>query len=120
MIKPKPLTFIIITITIMFIFLVIHSMKSNKNRLLRKYDFIELKIDKINKYKGVVLMNDSIAVFGNTPRIVKDSFFNGDKLHVRYEFFENLRAPFTLVKKKNNDTIIVVKEYETLYYKLDW
>lgn len=66
-------------------------------------------------YKGLVVINDTIAIFENTPQIFKNKDNSKNNFGKR-EDFGDLNTPFRIIKKSNND--IIIKKFETLYYKL--
>jgi len=53
-----------------------------------------------------------------TPRLK----INSDKTKINgilyYKELKDFKKPYRLIKYKNNDTILIVTKYDTLYYKL--
>lgn len=100
----------------LFILTIVLTQYFNENKQLSFKSEIKFVATKTHQYKGFVTINDSITISGNTPRINIDSSL----YIVRYKDFGSLDAPYKIMKKQNNDTIIVIKDYETLYYKLNY
>ena len=105
----------IVFVFILFVLVIIFAQHFNENKLLNIESEINLKATETYHYKGFVTVNDSVTISENTSRIVNDSSL----YIVRYKYFGSLEAPFKIYKKQNNDTIVVIKGYETLYYKLN-
>ncbi len=116
--KLKQVALLIILLMVTFVTSIILSSKFNSKKELSFSESLNTYVTLRNKnnYKGIVIINDTLAIYGNTPRINIDSSL----YIVRYKNFGSLDAPYKIMKKHNNDTIIVIKDYETLYYKLNY
>ena len=106
----------IVFLFLLFVLTIFISQNSNKNKLLSKESEIILKATQAHNYKGFITINDSITISENTPRVKIDSSL----FIVRYEDFGSLETPFNIIKKHNNDTIVVIKDYKTFYYMLNY
>lgn len=84
-----------------------------RDKTLKYESDIKLEVTSAYNYKGVITYNDSIAVTNNCPQIFKNDYKNN-----YYGIIENLSVPFQLIKRKNSDTIKIVKNYDSLYFKL--
>ena len=95
-----------------FFCFIIHSIITHEDKSIKKGIAIDLEVTQTITYKGVVTLNDSIVVDGALPRINPNSISN------RYKTFEFLDTPFRIIKKANNDSIIIIKDSETLIYQI--
>ncbi|PZD78982.1 hypothetical protein [Mesonia sp. K7] len=80
---------------------------STVDKTLRKPDKIDLLVDDVFENKGFLTFNDSIVVSMNTTNI------NNPKQKIGY-----LNQPFRIIKKAHDDTIKIIKDADTLYFKL--
>lgn len=112
--KKNSITSIVIFIVAsLFLLVVAYSRFNSVDKTLKFSHEVNLEVIKIKRYRGVMLLNDSIAVFENSPRInIDTSEFN------YYKRFKDLTKPFRLIKAKDNNSILVIKDSDSLYYKL--
>ncbi|MEM5565208.1 hypothetical protein WNY78_08835 [Psychroserpens sp. AS72] len=93
--------------------LLICSCNKSEDKSLKIESEIKLDITRIYRHKGVILLNDSIVLTQNCPRIdIKN------KDYVIYKQIEDINKPYKLIKKANNDTILIIKDSDSLLYKL--
>jgi len=122
----KTIIISIAAVFLIFIVMVSIDIYSRKGRILKLSEGIDLYPDKIEFDKGVIIINDSIVIAGNAPQITHISSFivsektpplfstnNNDYIPNLYD----LEAPYKIIKKANVDTIIIIKEVDTLYFK---
>lgn len=82
---------------------------------LLKSDDINIEINKTGKFKGALILNDTIAIFEKCHRIFPDGHKHYEINYFRY--IEDVNKPYRLIKEENNDTLLVVKSNDTLYYQ---
>ncbi|GAA4964881.1 hypothetical protein [Algibacter aquimarinus] len=112
----KTLLILMLLIIGIFISMVIKYHYYNKNIELLKEDQIDLDISKIKKYKNVLILNDSISIFKRTYRVYPKKH---EHFYLNYyKYIESIDDPFHLSKKADNDTLIIIKNSDTLFYKL--
>lgn len=117
----KKFTLIIFFAALLFAFvgIVLLEQREETYRSIYIKDEIEISVLKTRNYKSGVIINDSLTLPGMSKRIVKDSLFYGDKLVIHFQYLKDVAPPYKIIKKKNNDTIVVCKLYsDTLFYKL--
>lgn len=83
-----------------------------ESKALVKEIAIDLEVIKVERYKGFITLNDSIVLSANLLRINPDKYVN------RYERIGMINSKYHLSKSANSDTLVVLKDYETLIYKL--
>jgi len=105
--KDKILIFILISVFAMFILVIFHNRITVEDKTLKKSSEIDLFVDEIIDYKGVLTLNDSIVISKNCPSLNNPALTTG-----------NLTKPFQIIKKADNDTIKVIKNGNTLYFLL--
>jgi hypothetical protein len=88
----------------------------NKNIELLINHSIDVDVKSIIGYKSALILNDTIAIFKECPRL----FTINQKHYYKdyYRYIESLKEPYHLSKKENSDTIVIVKSKDTLFYKL--
>lgn len=96
--------------TIIFIGIILfHSTTIDKT--LRIENEVNMYITKINKYKGVMLLNDSFVISENCPKINSAESESKSTIGI-------IKEPFQIIKKSYNDTIQIVQDNKIFYYKL--
>ncbi len=79
---------------------------------------IDMYVIKLQEKKGVLILNDSIVISGNSHRLkikLKGIEKNDELLY--YDPMIYLPKPFRFIKRKKNDTITIIKDSDTLFYK---
>lgn len=99
--------------TILSLAIILTSCWRSEDKMLKTESEVKLKITHDYAYKGVIAYNDSIVVSSNCPQIYKD--YNKTNY---YGTIKNLSVPFELIKKRGSDTLIIVKNYDSLYFKI--
>lgn len=77
---------------------------------LNNSDSIDLYVDKIKKYKGVLILQDSVALSQNCP-LIKNIEYNNSKTLVDFE------EPYRIIKQRNSNVIQMIRLNDTLYFK---
>ena len=72
-----------------------------------------LNVTFIKKVRGSLSLNDSVVIYGNYPVIISNINYI-KKNHI----FSDEMAPYELFKKVDNDTLLLVKNSDSLYFKL--
>ncbi len=110
----KLIIFTVIIIILFFFFQVIFSILKNEDKTLKIEDEINVYAKNIKYKKGVITINDSIALHGNAL-FLDDNYKSGKRNNsVTLAKFE---GPYRIVKKRNNDTLFVIISNDTLYFK---
>ena len=81
--------------------------------ILNKEMSLSLLVRDVDRYKGQVYLNDSIIIEGALKRI------NLSSLNNRYKTIYDINQKYQISKPSNNDTITIIKDSETLIYKLN-
>ena len=93
----------------LFLSIVLHMKLKHRDRALKFGSGVNLFVTKIKKEKGSVLLNDSVSVYNQTPRIIKKTKTGSIILPIledpRYmPIFGDLTKNYRIIKKSNNDT----------------
>ncbi|WP_304143307.1 hypothetical protein [Mesoflavibacter zeaxanthinifaciens] len=100
-------------IILLFLTSIFYSRITSDDILLKYNSEIDIEITTLKNNRGVLILNDTVAIFENTPRVNIDH----SKTNL-YSKFGQLHKPFRLVKKNNKNTFIVIKDSDTLEYKI--
>lgn len=103
----KVTVYIIILTTVLFVCFVLIDRINSRDLGLKKSSEIDLYVDKVSDYKGILLLNDSVVISKNCPKIKSSNLTVG-----------HITKPFRIIKKANNDTIKIVKQGNVSYYLL--
>lgn len=96
------------------------------NITLKMGDEINIHSKDIKHRKGILILNDSIATSGMARQYEEISAYSVVEKdppdyrpsHSRYiPTLYDLSKPYHLIKKRNNDTLVVIKSSDTLYFK---
>ena len=118
--------FLIIVILVVFgLFFgnIIYSILTKKDITLKFNQAIELDVKNIESSRGFLIMEDSIALSGNTPLISPisemESFKNSNISDIPNKLtIDKVLPPFKIKKGANNDTIHVYHYQDTLKFQL--
>ncbi|RFN59737.1 hypothetical protein [Marixanthomonas ophiurae] len=91
----------------LFLFIIIFHRLTSEDKTLKKSLEINLYINDVVDYRGFLWLNDSIVISKNCPNI-----------KIPNNTIGNITAPFQIIKKRNNDTIKIVQNYNTSYFLL--
>lgn len=100
------------------------SVLNSEDKSLKFEQSINLRINKVKRYRGVVMLNDSIVLSENTPAIMNISrmevFRKYKELNIKKPqiTFDKITTPFVIKKKANSDTIQVIQYRDTIYFNL--
>lgn len=100
------------------------SILNSEDKSLKFEQSINLRINKVKRYRGVVMLNDSIVLSENTPAIMNISrmevFSKYKELNIKKPqiTFDKITTPFVIKKKANSDTIQVIQYRDTIYFNL--
>ena len=121
----------IIIISVILIFglffgIIIYQYLTYADKNLKLEDYLDVYTDRINHKKGVIILNDSIVLHGNAYQhiqisgyavVEKDTPYYRPK-HLKYRpVLYDLEGPYRIIKKRGEDTLLVVKSRDTLYFK---
>ena len=115
MMKRRIVIIFIIVLIFAFVAVVLFEQSRESYRSIYISDKMEVFVSKTRSYKSGLIINDSLVLPSMTKRIINDS----NLYAIRYKYFGSLEAPFKIYKKQNNDTIVIIKDYEIIYYKLN-
>ena len=113
--KNKLIIIAILIPIMIFLIMVFKDRFFNSNTELLKTDYINVEINKIEKFKSALILNDSIAIFKKCHRIFPDGHKHYEINYYRY--IEDVNKPYRLIKEENSDTLLVIKSKDTLYYQ---
>jgi hypothetical protein len=108
------------------IILISSCIRKGGDELLRIEDRLNIYSEKLEFYKGQIIINDTVVVSGNTFQIVDIGAYQiKEKVKPLYRpknrpyrpRLYDLDGPYTIMKEANNDTIVVIKNIDTLYFK---
>ena len=102
---------------LIFYLAVIKSHFFNNDKQILFEEPLSFKVFKSRNYKGQLILNDSVSVFGGCKRV-----FPNQKKHFYLDYYKTLKSikpPYLLSKKANNDTILVTIGLENYYYDLN-
>ena len=109
----KLVKIIFITCVGFFTLIIVFFQLSNADKTLKREHEINFFVNKVKSYKGVLLLNDSIVISKNCPKIQSDEQYNNVK-----SIIGDIKKPFQIIKEANNDTIKIVKDGYTMYFEL--
>jgi len=83
---------------------------------IRIQDEIIVRAKNLEFKKGMVVINDSFYLVGNT------FLSEGEKMRKRINFKEkfslyDIKQSCDIIKKSDNDTLTIIQNYDTLYFK---
>lgn len=106
-----------------------YSCRLNSDYYLIEYkDKLDLFTNTLSLEKGEIIINDSILLGGNTFQIKNiGTYVVKEKVKPLYSPPSNpytpslyeLEGPYHIFKKANNDTIRVIKNLDTMYFKFN-
>jgi hypothetical protein len=101
---------------LVFFTIVINDRLFNRKKSLIIDDFLDIEVVNIRKYKNIIVLKDTISIFKNTERV----FPKNSKQYYKnyYKFIKSVKPPFHLHKKKGSDTLLVIKNKDSFFYKL--
>lgn len=111
--KLKTVIFLILFLFFVFILTILITKVSNEDKSLKIESNVDLYAEKIKYYKGVITIEDSISLSGNCPQIFDPKIKNLNRDHK----LADLTGPYRITKKTFNDSIRVIIESDTLYYR---
>jgi hypothetical protein len=123
--KLKLLKIIIFSVITLFFLAVLISRLTSEDKSLKRASQIDMYVDKLENYKGLLTLNDSIYVSTNCPQIIeKSSFIVTEKNPPLWRpknkpYFPSIgdvTKPFRIIKKAYSDTIEIIKDRDTLYF----
>jgi hypothetical protein len=115
--KIKKFFIISIIASFCFIAFIAYLRLNSKDLSLKRESSIDINITSISKDKGLLILNDSIAMFEQTPRL--KNYRDSPKIQ-SYKYLKNIRSPFRLIKKKDSDTIkVITKNDEIIYFLIN-
>ena len=88
----------------------------NKKKELIIADFVDIEVIKVRKYKNIIILKDTIAIFQNTKRVFPKKSKHYYKNY--YQSIKLVKAPYHLFKERRSDTIVIIKNKDSLFYKL--
>ena len=87
--------------------------RSNDSRAILKYeDEVYMRVNKIRKYKGSLILNDSLFISSHIKAIKKPEYLNSDVL------IEYLGKPYLLKKEKSTREFYVIDNQYTYTFIL--
>ncbi|THV61353.1 hypothetical protein EZV76_03215 [Flagellimonas alvinocaridis] len=117
----KTLLFAMILI-IGFMILVLMEVLGRKDMMLKYDQEVDLLVTKVKRDKGVLTLQDSIAISGATPLIspIKKmkAFANYKDNFPQKYFLDQIVPKYRIIRKANSDTITIYHYGDTLLFKL--
>lgn len=98
-------------ISVAFIAIIIFTQRSNKDISLKLKSDINLFADRVEYYKGVITLEDSISISGNCP-LISPTYENDHQPRLA-----DFSGPYRFIKESNNDTIKIIISKDTLRFK---
>ncbi len=96
----------------LILFIIIFIISCVKYKSISHESKIDLRVKDYFRRKGYIIYNDSVAVSENYRQVFKKDA--NIKIPYKMHF---IKPPFKLFKKENNDTLLFIKDADTLYYK---
>ncbi|SMC78545.1 hypothetical protein [Cellulophaga tyrosinoxydans] len=106
----------ILLIVLIFIGSVIYEMNFNNIPGIPIEDKIDLKVEKIKLQKGIIFINDSLYLVGNTYLFEGEARRKKLNFKPRFSLYD-MKSPYQIIKKTNNDTLTIIQGYDTLFFK---
>ena len=122
----KPIILVAIVVLSLFIGGITIDRMTRINKTVKTKDSINLNLINIVRDKGRIIINDSVVLYGSAKQYEEISAYsvteknppNYRPSHLKYKpILYDLYGPYKLIKKANNDTLIVIKKGDTLYFK---
>lgn len=126
----KKMKRIVLSISILVVALFITGIYFDRHRQikisLKVDDEINIHSNSIEHSKGVLILNDSIAVSGAARQyeeigaysvIEKDTPYYRPSHNKYIPILYDLNKPYRMIKRKDNDTLLIIKSNDTLYFK---
>ena len=116
----------VIIVFCLFFGAIIFEITTQVDRNLKLIDQINIDDADIVHEKGVLIINDSVVLYGSAKQYEEISAYSVTEKnppdyrpsHSKYKpILYDLYGPYKLIKKANNDTLIVIKKGDTLYFK---
>lgn len=116
--KLKVILFSFLIILGVFTLAIIISTRNNARQGLDYHSEINLFVEKKKSIRGFRELNDSIAIPEMTPRLINpdSTTLLGNPNYM--PLFKNLSGKYRIIKKSNTDTIQVLRQSDTVYFKL--
>lgn len=125
--QTKNFAILLVAFSAIFWTIIVYYLNTDKYKNLRFEDSIDFEITGIEKYKGELIMNDSIVISGMTPLIKEKSKI--EKLRslkkVNPEGYANFEmklsqvtSPYRITKEANTDLIVIYHYSDTLCFRL--
>ncbi|MGB5419860.1 hypothetical protein [Algibacter sp.] len=101
---------------VLFVSMILHDVFFNKKKELLIDDFIDIEVVRARKYKNIIILKDTIAIFQKTKRVFPKKSKHFYKNY--YQFIESVETPYHLFKDSGSNIMVIIKNKDSLFYKL--
>lgn len=100
----------ILCVTLFFGFIIWQRVSDNYV-LIKNDSEINIEAKRVKYVRGMVLIDDSISISGNCPKLFKS------KTNKNPTVLGDFTGPYRLIKEKYSDTVKIVIGYDTIYFE---